>query len=464
MSNPSVASHKSGRPRFPAPKKIDKFAIIAFLVFAFVLVVDPILIFSATGGQKLSNIMDPRPEPRIFWPAMAVISVLFAVQHRARFSKLDWSPNIISLLAYLAFAGASVLWAFSPDRSLVRYVQQMMILTAIVLPVMLTSQSVDIMRGLFLIFALALVLNSLYVVGGSVTIAQYGSAAVDIGYQGYFLGKNYLGECAAPALLLAFDEMRHRGWRRAIGVVVAVLAICLVYLSDSKTALGLALVVPFLAWFTLIVRNVTRISPAIILLCFPLCYAVVSSVSHFNMNRVSYMLYGDSTLTGRTVIWDFVQSEIDRRPLVGWGYQSFWLVPGSPALTEAPGWVKLMPNAHNGYNDTTLEMGHIGLALLLVFILATLHAIGRVADRDPARAQLLLSLALFIICYNYFESLWMRGYEFLWVTFLFVAVEIARYWQPLPLGRTANRSRTPKPSGPAHLPSVLVRRPRVRLS
>ena len=47
-----------------------------------------------------------------------------------------------------------------------------------------------------------------------------------------------------------------------------------------------------------------------------------------------------------------------RRPLLGWGYQSFWLVgPDAPSIVEAPGWVKMMPNAHNGYYDTMLEIG-----------------------------------------------------------------------------------------------------------
>ena len=57
----------------------------------------------------------------------------------------------------------------------------------------------------------------------------------------------------------------------------------------------------------------------------------------------------------------------------------------------------MMPNAHNGYYDTMLEMGYVGYALLVIFIIATLHAIGRVADRDPARAWLVLSLALYVI-------------------------------------------------------------------
>src|SRR5262249_29241301 len=34
---------------------------------------------------------------------------------------------------------------------------------------------------------------------------------------------------------------------------------------------------------------------------------------------------------------------------------------------------------------TILEMGLVGFAFLAIFIMATLHAFGRLADRDPAR-------------------------------------------------------------------------------
>jgi exopolysaccharide production protein ExoQ len=190
----------------------------------------------------------------------------------------------------------------------------------------------------------------------------------------------------------------------------------------------------------------------------------LSTITHYSIfSRISYMLYHDSTLTGRTIIWDFAESEIEHNSLLGWGYQSFWLVPNSPSL-EAPGWVKMMPNAHNGYYDTMLEMGHIGLAFLLVFIVMTLHAVGRVADRDPPRAQLVLSLALFIILYNFFESLWMRGFEFLWVLFVIVAAEIGRYWRPLPLRRAAHGSISQGPGGPGPSPAARASQPRVGLS
>ena len=401
---------------------IDKFAIVPTSACVFALIVSPIFLFFAPPSDMLQSDIPPR----IFWPAVAAISVLLAARNRSR---VTLPPHIVCLLVYLAFAGASALWAFRPELSFIRFLQQAMVITSIVLPVMLSTRASDMMRCLFLCFAIASILNVFFVLGGSQVVVEYGSRGkVDIGYPGYFLGKNYLGECAALAIFLSVHEMLYPGLRRTLGAIVVVIATSLLFLSGSKTALGLAVIAPFLAGVILITRKKLRISPALILLSIPFCYVVLSSITNFNMYRLSYMLYGDSTLTGRTIIWDFAEYEIARRPLLGWGYQSFWLVgPDAPSIVEAPGWVKMMPNAHNGYYDTMLEMGYVGYALLVTFIVATFHAVGRVVDRDPARAWLVLSLALYVVFWNYLESLWMRGFEFLWVVFLIVAADIGRY-------------------------------------
>src|SRR6516164_6716823 len=277
--------HKLNQLRSSTPM-IDTCAIVPISTCVFALIVSPLVIFATHSDFQA---LDARPENRIFWPAIAAISVVLALQNRSQLGRVTWPPQIICLFAYLAFAGASVLWAFSPERSLIRFVQQVMIVTSIVLPAMLAARTTDMLRGLFLCFAFALILNTLFVLEGSVTIASYRSKLVDIGYQGYFLGKNYLGECAVIALLLSLHEMLYRGRRRALGIVCVVIAILLVFLSQSKTALGLALISPILARLTVFVRKITRISPAIILLTLPFCYMVASSLS--TSTCIAYHIY-----------------------------------------------------------------------------------------------------------------------------------------------------------------------------
>jgi exopolysaccharide production protein ExoQ len=466
-SQSSGHSGELGRRRFSAPM-IDKCALVPFAAFAFAVIVFPLFDFFNPSSQEAIASGEARPENRIFWPLMAAISVVLAVQNRSRLAKLTWPPHIICLFAYLGFAGASVLWAYRPESSSIRFVQQVMIVISIVLPAMLAPRTEDIMRGLFVCLAFAMCLNVPFVLSGTETVVlnagPHGLYRDYLGSPGYFSFKNYLGECAAIGLLLSFHEILYRGWRRALGIIGAVIAIYLVFASNSKTALGLAFISPLLAGLALITRRITGISLAIILISIPLCYDILSSISHYNLGLLSYKLYGDATFSGRTVIWDFVQHEIDRRPLLGWGYKSFWLVPGSPAFGDAGSWVGLEPNGHNGYYDTKLELGFVGFAFLLIFITATLHATGRVADRDFARAWLVLSLALYVILYNFLESLWMLGFEFEWLIFLILVAEIGRCYQPLPLRRTVYRSRSLRLASSGSPPRPQTARPRSRMS
>ncbi|MGZ6317061.1 MAG: O-antigen ligase family protein, partial [Anaerolineales bacterium] len=392
-------------------------------------IVSPLL----TYASPATSIMTPRLENKIFWPALAAISVVLVIRN---WSRLTLPPHIICLFAYLALAGASVLWAFKPEFSVIRFILQLTIVTSIVLPALAAARTAEMMRGLFLCFGFALILNVFFVLNQTPIYAQVwgngGIENVNMGYPGYFTFKGLLGECAAIAFLLSLHEILYPGGRRALGIIVIAVATYLMVLSESKGSLGLALIAPSLAGLTLIIGKAIRISPAIVLLPIPICYAVLSRLIGDIINRFSWHIYGNYTLSGRTDIWDFVQYEIARRPLLGWGYQSFWLVgPDAPSIVEAPGWIKTMPSAHNGYLDTTLDTGHVGLCLLIAFIFTTLHAIGRVAERDLARAWLLLSLALFVILVNFIESTWMHGQDMLWLIFAVVAAETGRHWRPV---------------------------------
>jgi O-antigen ligase len=194
-----------------------------------------------------------------------------------------------------------------------------------------------------------------------------------------------------------------------------------------------------------------------VLLPVPIGYAVLSRVVGNLADRLSWYVFHNYDLSGRTDIWYFVDLAITKRPLLGWGYRSVWLV-GSNSPMAVGGWIGMMPEAHNGYLDTIMDTGYIGIVLFVVFVFTTLHAIGRVAGRDPARAWYLLSIALFCICLNFLESGWMHGGDVLWLMFLVVVADAGRYWQPFHRGlRSPGWSSRGRPlrGGPPFLPDRL---------
>jgi len=142
------------------------------------------LIIVSCGTDNVACLYEARPESKIFWPALAAISVVLALRN---LSRITFPAHILWLFAYLVFAGASVLWAFNPELSFVRFAQQVMIVSSIVLPAMLAARTADLMRGLFLCFAFASILNLLFII--------FGRPPIDLkfatwGYPGYFSGKN----------------------------------------------------------------------------------------------------------------------------------------------------------------------------------------------------------------------------------------------------------------------------------
>ncbi|WP_315779894.1 MULTISPECIES: O-antigen ligase family protein [unclassified Bradyrhizobium] len=435
-----TTSSTAAAPRSSAGA-FDICAVIPVLAFAYSSLIQPLIYFSFPPSPGLQGLLESRTENRIFWPALAAVAIIVAAQRLARGTRLAAPPNIVSLCVYFGLAGASVAWAFKPEFAFVRFVQEAMVLTAVVLPALLSNPRADLLRGMFACFAIGAILNVLLIPGGYATYAQYGTALVDIGYQGYFSGKNLLGEFAAIAFLLSVHELLYPGHRRVLGLLVAVGAVVLIFLSSSKTALGLALLAPVLAMLTLVTARALRLAPVLVLAVIVLSYFVIGQLAGFNTGRIAYLLTGDSSFTGRTTIWAFSETQIAQRPLLGWGYQSFWLVGAdAPSITEAPGWVKAMPNSHNGYYDAMLELGYVGLTFLLVFLVTTVHVIGRVMKHDAKRAWILLSVALFVMFYNFLETLWLRAFDVSWVVFVLVTVEAARYWRRLPLSMPSRQS------------------------
>lgn len=164
--NAKVSKHSFELDRVRVPTAmIDKWSFLPILAVVYTSIVMPLIAFVSSPPATLQSMLQSATEGqqanRIFWPAMAASSVVLVMRNRSRIGKLNLPPHITCLLAFLAFAGASALWAFKPELSFIRFTQEAMLLTSIILPTMLAPRTADVMRGLFLCFVIGLILNVL---------------------------------------------------------------------------------------------------------------------------------------------------------------------------------------------------------------------------------------------------------------------------------------------------------------
>jgi exopolysaccharide production protein ExoQ len=399
--------YRAERSNFPAMDfSGGVLAIIPAFAIFYVLLVLPFLPDDGKGRQE--NIL--------FWPVLAALTLTLVLQNwRCIDYRFFRSLPIMSLIAYLVFAAASVTWAYSPDFAFSRLVVQVLAFIVVVVPYALPIRSKYTIPSVHLCYAIALAVSAVYVLT---------TPPSPIGHPGYFTHKQELGLLGAVGIILSSHELLHRGWRRFVALIAIGLGFWLVVESQSKSALVLALVAIPCSGLILLLCKKTRLTPAFIVAAVVFASMFLSDP----MERIGYRLYGDPTLTGRTAIWGFTEYQISRKPWFGWGFHAYYFVPNSPQ-NEAPGYIREMPSSHNGYLQVKLETGRIGYWIFLVFIYSSLHLLERVRRKDPVRAWCFLSLELFAVLINLLDSSWL-GLDHFWLLYLFVVAESVRYSWP----------------------------------
>jgi O-antigen ligase len=126
----------------------------------------------------------------------------------------------------------------------------------------------------------------------------------------------------------------------------------------------------------------------------------------------------DPTLTGRAENWP-IMIELCKDPLFGTGYRMYWDVEGAEVEART-GFA--YPTAHNGYLETYLSGGLLGLGLLGIVLLATLLRTAGGLPGGGNFGRLGFSFWVVLLVYNWTESCFLWG-GFLWFTFLLWAVK-----------------------------------------
>ena len=119
-------------------------------------------------------------------------------------------------------------------------------------------------------------------------------------------------------------------------------------------------------------------------------------------------LFGkDTTLTGRTVLWDRALKMMQENPFLGTGAQGFW-VEGNPYAEEL--WARFQPgrsgyNFHNLWYETGVQFGYVGLALVFWIVARTSAMALRWALRTlSVESCFFLAFVIFVDIRTFVES------------------------------------------------------------
>jgi O-antigen ligase len=204
----------------------------------------------------------------------------------------------------------------------------------------------------------------------------------------------------------------HRMRRLAAQGAVVAMAIGLLLVADSKTSLACFVLVGGLMTVTGRSRLARRpvVLHTIIISLILGCFAVL----FLGAGRgVLEKIGRDQSLTGRTDIWKAALSRVEN-PLLGAGYESFWLGERLAAIVRVIGGGN---QAHNGYIEIYLNLGWVGLALLGVLIVTGYRRI--ISGFRRGANVSLLSMAYFIVAivYNFTEGSF-KMMSPIWIAFL----------------------------------------------
>jgi exopolysaccharide production protein ExoQ len=146
-----------------------------------------------------------------------------------------------------------------------------------------------------------------------------------------------------------------------------------------------------------------------------------------NVEGILGLMGRDLTFSGRTNIWQAVFDAVMQRPLLGYGYAAFWqgLQGASSNIILTLGWA--VPHAHNGFLEVWLQLGFVGLSLLIVTLV--------VAIRDfsvcftPTRPRVIdwyAGILIVVVLYNFAEPSLVAERSLAWVLYVTACVGLRR--------------------------------------
>lgn len=299
------------------------------------------------------------------------------------------------------YAATSAIWSVEPAISLKLGIE-FVLFTGIAIVAARAQPCRDLISSFMCALLIGMVLSAAFR-----TTAAVGTTG-EVALIGVFGSKNNLASFACLSMISSIPVLGDRrqpmllrllaGLGLLLGPVILIKAHSLGALFAGGGGIGSAAAILVLERLPPRRRSLL-LALAAILAAGMLLVVMVALQEGFDVSSALAAAGKDTSLTGRTFLWSRARDYIAMRPLLGLGYQSFWV----QGHVEAEGlwrYAQIESRAgfhfHNLYYETAVELGMLGVAMMAVSLLsAGFVSIRSGLDRPGPKSAFLVGLMVF---------------------------------------------------------------------
>jgi O-antigen ligase len=396
-------------------------ALWIVLLWIFIVGSRPVSLWFGLGKQwvRPEDIAEGSPLDRYIFIVLIALGLM--VLHRRR---IIWSEILASnrvLFIFFLYCGISVTWSEYPFVSFKRWVKDFgnVVMVLIILSDKYPAKATKAVLARFTYIAIPL--SVLFIKYFPDFGRYYNRWTYNVTYCGIGTEKNSLGLIVLTGglyLFWDFIETRTTGesgtdWSElAIRIVLSLMGGWLLAISNSATALVCLILGAGTIYMMRLplarrqVRHLGTYSLAAISLILLIYFAPTI------LGSFTGIVGRNTTFTGRTNIWAGLLQE-STNPIIGTGYQSFWTLDMRERYD--------VNSAHNGYLETYLSGGWIGVCLLIAMIVSAGRKMKGELLTGNSYSFLLFSFIITAVYYNLTEAMF-GGLSLIWITFLLAAL------------------------------------------
>ena len=375
-------------------------------------------------------LLDGDPFNRTIYTCLVVLGILVLAFRLGRLQRLIEAN--LPIVAVFLYCLVSLLWAEYPDVGFKRWFKAAGDVVMVLVVVSDRDPWLAVRRLLsragFLLIPLSVLMIKYY----PELARYYGRWDATSYFSGVTTNKNTLGVICLIfglasfwQLLLVLRSADATGrFRRFIahGAMLAMVA-WLFALANSMTSLSCFLV----GAAVMLAASITPQGAAggrrmLVQSALVLAVAVPAAIVFIGLSPEALKLIGrDPTLTDRTGMWALLFS-LSGNPWLGTGFENFWQGPRLDKIWSVYSW---RPNqAHNGFIETFLNIGWIGVGLTCFVLYRGYRAVMERLETSPSMGPLLAAFFAAGVVYNFTEAALLRMMAPAWIMLLLASTRV----------------------------------------